>query len=179
VYKLTPFRETRVIQRWSFQRWSFGTLLLTAHLAACGGAGSGTDPVKPAPSAAGAVQSFMRAVSDSNLTGMAELWGTSRGPAARTRQPTDYERRIVVIQSYLRHDDYRITTDVANGDDKRDVRVELRRQACTWTVPFTLVKLGDGSWIVSQVDVTQAGNPARPCDPNAPRDSAPGAEPTG
>jgi hypothetical protein len=156
-----------VIQRWSFSRWSFGTLLLVA---ACGGS-RGTAPVQPATSAADAVQSFMRAVSDSNLATMATLWGTSRGPAARTRQPPDYQRRLVVIQSYLRHDDHRIAADVAAGDAQRDVQVQLRRQACTWTVPFTLIKLGDGSWIVNQIDLTQAGNPARPCDPNSPADT--------
>ena len=50
----------------------------------------------------------MQAVADSNLQKMARLWGTSAGPAAKTNQPPDYERRIVVMQAYLRNDDYRI-----------------------------------------------------------------------
>ena len=108
----------------------------------------------------------MRAVSDSNLTKIAELWGSAKGSAAATRQPPDYERRIVIIQSYLRHDDYRITADAAEGSDGRSLQVELRRQACTWTVPFTVIKTS-GGWLVSNVDLTRAGNPVRPCDPNA------------
>jgi len=141
-------------------------------LAACGGAGaggSGTGPVPPSNTAAAAVQSFMRAVADSNLAGMASLWGTARGSAARTRQPADYERRIVVMQSYLVHDDSRIVADVPDGTSGRHaVQVELRRQACTWTVPFSVIQLSDGGWLINQIDLTTAGNPARPCDPSVP-----------
>ena len=46
------------------------------------------------------------------------------------------------------------------------MQVELRRQACTWTVPFTVIQLPDGSWIMNQIDLTSAGNPARPCNPS-------------
>jgi hypothetical protein len=38
-------------------------------------------------------------------------------------------------------------------------------------VPFTTIKLGDGTWIVSQVDLTQAGNPGRSCEPGAQQDT--------
>jgi hypothetical protein len=135
-------------------------------LAACGGAGTGQ--VHPENTASAAVQSFMRAVADSNLDAMAALWGTAGGSAARTRQPSDYERRIVVMQSYLRHDDFRILSDAPDGSDARHaVQVQLRRQACTWTVPFTVIRLTDGGWIINQLDLTAAGNPARGCEPSA------------
>jgi hypothetical protein len=146
-----------VINRW----WYAAALLLTA----CGGSGPGQ--VQPAGTASAAVQNFMRAVADSNLAAMAGLWGTARGPAAKTRQPSDYERRIVVMQSYLSHDDSRILSDSPDGSEARRVlQVELRRQACTWTVPFTVIQLTDGSWIVNQIDLTAAGNPARACNPS-------------
>jgi hypothetical protein len=32
-------------------------------------------------------------------------------------------------------------------------------------VPFTAIKLADGTWLVNQVDLTVAGNPAQPCVP--------------
>jgi len=38
-------------------------------------------------------------------------------------------------------------------------------------VPFTVIKLADGTWIVNQVDLTKAGNPARPCQPDAEGDT--------
>jgi hypothetical protein len=149
-----------VIQR----RWFAAAALL---LAACGG-GSGAEAVHPANTASAAVQNFMKAVADSNLAAMAGLWGTSKGPASRTRQPSDYERRIVVMQSYLSHDDFRILGDAPEGTTARHtVQVQIRRGACTWSIPFVVIPLADGGWIVNQMDLTAAGNPARPCDPSA------------
>lgn len=117
----------------------------------------------------------MRAVADSNLAAMAALWGTARGSAAKTHQPADYQRRIVVMQSYLSHDDSRILSDVPDGSDLRHaVQVQLRRQACTWTVPFTVIQVPESGWIINQIDLTAAGNPARPCDPSTQDSTAPG-----
>jgi hypothetical protein len=136
-----------------------------ALLAACGGGGAGS--VHPSNTASAAVQNFMRAVADSNLDAMANLWGTDKGPAARTKMPADYERRIAVMQSYLRHDDLRVVSDAPAGSDARhEVQVEIRRQACTWTIPFVAIRLAGGGWIVNQIDLTAAGNPARPCGPS-------------
>jgi hypothetical protein len=147
-----------VIKRW----WYAAGLLL----AACGGAAA-PGQVHPANTASATVQNFMRAVADSNLTAMASLWGTTKGPAAKTKQPPDYERRIVVMQSYLTHDDTRILSDAPNGSEARHaVQVQLRRQACTWTVPFSVIQLADGTWIINEIDLTAAGNPARPCNPS-------------
>jgi hypothetical protein len=140
-------------------------LVLAAVLAACGGGSSSPATVAPANSAKGAVEKFMQAVADSNLAGMANLWGSAGGPAARTGQPPDYERRIAVIQTYLRNESHRIVSDVPQGDARHAFQVEIRRQLCSWAVPFTTIRLGDGSWIVNQVDLTAAGNPAKPCVP--------------
>jgi hypothetical protein len=146
------------------QRWCWTVFLL----AGCGG---GTPPVQPMPSAAAAVQGFMQAVADSNLTKMASLWGTARGPAAKTGQPPDYERRIAVMRAYLRNDSFRLTSEIPEAADRRALQVEIRRQACTWSVPFVAIKTGEGSWLVNRVDLAAAGNPARPCDEGAMRDS--------
>jgi hypothetical protein len=151
-----------VIQR----RWFAAAAIL---LAACGGSGSGGAPaVHPANTASAAVENFMKAVADSNLAAMAGLWGTSKGPASRTRQPADYERRISVMRSYLSHDDFRILGDAPDvSEGRHTVQVQIRRSACTWTIPFLVIQLADGSWIVNQMDLTAAGNPARPCDASA------------
>jgi hypothetical protein len=139
-------------------RWFVAALLLTA----CGG-GGGTAPAQPVASAAGAVQSFMKAVADSNLAQMASLWGTASGPASKTNQPPDWQRRIAIMQAYLKSDSFRLTADVPQQDpNRRDLQVQLRRQACTWSVPFVAVKSSTG-WLVTQVDLSAAGNPARPC----------------
>jgi hypothetical protein len=110
----------------------------------------------------------MKAVADSNLTAMANLWGTARGPAAKTGEPSDYERRLTVMQAYLNHDDYRILSDAPDGSEaRRAMQVQIRRQACTWDIPFRVIQMADGTWIINQVDVAAAGNPAKPCNPSA------------
>jgi hypothetical protein len=146
------------------KRRLFGATLLL--LMGCGGSSSGPGAVHPANSASGAVTGFLQAVSDSNLDAMALLWGTAAGPSARTKQPPDYQRRIGIMQAYLRHDDSRILTDTPGPVPTRHaIQAQLRRSACTWTVPFEVIQLNDGTWIVNSVDVAAAGNPARPCDP--------------
>jgi hypothetical protein len=148
-------------------------LVLAVLLVACGG-GSAPSTVTPTTSARGAVDAFMQAVADSNLTRMADLWGTTAGPAGKTKQPPDWERRVVVMQAYLQNESHRIVSDgPAGGDARRAVQVEIRRQLCTWIVPFTAIRLADGTWIVNQVDLTAAGNPARPCVPGQDTAAAP------
>jgi hypothetical protein len=145
--------------------WCWAACLLVA----CGG---GTAPVQPANSAAEAVQGFMQAVADSNLAKMAGLWGSANGPASRTGQPPDWERRIAIMQAYLRSDGFRLTSDVPESTERRALRVEIRRETCTWSVPVVAIRTTKGSWLVNQVDITAAGNPARRCIVGA-GDSAP------
>ena len=116
----------------------------------------------------------MEAVADSNLDKMANLWGTASGPAAKTNQPPDWQRRVAIMQAYLRNDSFRVTSDESETDvNRRALQVEIKRQACTWSVPFTAVKIRDDFWIVTQLDLAAAGNPARPCQEGAPADRKP------
>jgi hypothetical protein len=142
------------------QRWLVSVLLL----AACGGGANPQTPAQPASSASGVVRSFMQAVADSNVDKMASLWGTALGPAAKTNVPPDYRRRVAVMQAYLRNRSFRILSDQPQAsENRRAVQVELNRYTCTWSVPFVAIKIPDGTWLVTQVDLAAAGNPARPC----------------
>jgi len=159
-------------QRGDVRQAAFSFVVLAA-LTACGGSSSSNSSATPAPvtSPRGAVEQFLDAVADSNVKKMGMLWGTSAGPAAKTNQPPDWERRIVVMQAYLRNEGTAITGDAADSADRHQVQVELRRQLCTKTVPFTVIKLADGSWLVNQVDLAAAGTPARPCLPGNEQDT--------
>jgi hypothetical protein len=142
-------------------------------LAACGGGAGAPDATKPAGSAKEAVQSFMQAVADSNHDKMASLWGTAAGPASRTNIPPDWRRRIPVMQAYLRNQSFRVTSDQPQGTEfRRALQVELKRETCTWSVPFVAIRTADGTWLVTQVDLAAAGNPARPCMDPASVDTA-------
>jgi hypothetical protein len=78
------------------------------------------------------------------------------------------------MQAYLRNDSFRLTSDQPGTDPaRRELQVEIKRETCTWSIPFTAIKIRDDDWIVTQLDLAAAGNPARPCVNGAPSDSAP------
>jgi hypothetical protein len=139
-------------------------LVAAAILAACGG-NSGSAPTAPVASSGQAMQEFMQAAADSNLTRMSQLWGSSRGPATETHSPPDYEKRLIVIQAYLRADSSKVVSDVpVTGDDsRRRLVVAVYRSGCMKQIPAVLLKV-KGAWIVNNIDLASAGNPARPCE---------------
>lgn len=143
-------------------------LAMVVVFAAC----TRTKVMSVGPSAAPAVvaAAFMQAVADGNLEHMAQLWGTNKGPAAVTGSPSDYQRRIAVIQLYLRGSTHRVVGDgpVPGGGDRRLVTLELTRGGCVRQVPFTMIRTKDGTWLVNAVDLNAAGNPAQPCDTGTP-----------
>lgn len=132
--------------------------------AACGGH-SAPSSANPETSADRVVQDFMRAVADSNLAKMAELWGSAKGSAAATREPEGYQQRVLIIQAYLRGARYRILSDTPDPSqpDHRTLQVELTRERCVKIVPFGLVRSGN-QWLVNQLDLSAAGSPGRACD---------------
>lgn len=117
----------------------------------------------PQPTPSAAVQEFMRAASDSNLAGMASLWGTSKGSAAVTGKPADFAKRVIVMQAYLHGIKARVLGEVsASRSDQRLVTTELARGACTVTLSVRAVKARDG-WLVQEFDLDQAAQVNRPC----------------
>jgi hypothetical protein len=111
------------------------------------------------------VTRFMSAVQANDVVTMGQLWGTSDGPAIGRMDRTELEMRLTVMQRYLRHDEYEILPGLATvrlDDRERAFRVQLTRAGCVHAVPFELVQVG-GGWLVSNIDVTQAGNPSRRC----------------
>ena len=113
---------------------------------------------------------FMAAVKANDLKRMGELWGTDRGPAAATMNSDVLHRRITVIQKYLEHTGYRVIEGplvVPGHDELRTFRVELQRSTCNQVLPIDLVRTrsGGGGWLVYDVHLESAGNPAGPCQP--------------
>lgn len=138
-----------------------GLPLLIILVTACGGRAQ----VTPIPAADAALQSFLRAAADSNLAGMAEHWGTSRGAAATTGIPADYQKRMVIIQTYLGGVRFRVlSNDPKQGEvNQRVLQVELTRPNCVNVIPFTMVRTGQDIWLVNEFDLEKIGPPGRPC----------------
>ena len=138
-----------------------------AALTACGGGVSGGAAIEPVGTASQAMRAFFQAAADSNLTRMSQLWGTADGPASKTGKPDGWEKRLVVIQAYLRGDSSRVVSDVpvTGSANQRRLIVALWRFGCVRQIPATVTRGRDGGWLVEEVDIQSAGNPARPCEP--------------
>lgn len=113
------------------------------------------------PSAA--VQEFMQAVSDSNLQRVAELWGTSKGPASRTHVPQTYQKQIVIIQAMIRRVAVQTLGVVPAKDGMRTVTTQLTGQGgCKVTIPVNVAKAKEG-WLVHDFRLDDAADVNRPC----------------
>ena len=107
----------------------------------------------------------MSAVQANDLASMSQLWGTKDGLAAWKMERAELNQRLTVMQIMLKHERYEITADVLTAgldDETRAYHLRLMRLGCQVDVPFELVRVGEG-WLVSVIDLTQAGNPARAC----------------
>ena len=123
-------------------------------------------PGAAAVAPAAVTTAFLQAVADSNLAQMGELWGTAKGPAAVTGEPTNWLQRLTVIHAYLKGGSARVLGEnpgAATGD-RVQLMVELDRgRNCKRSVPFTLVRTRAGGWVVNAIDLNAAGVPGRPC----------------
>jgi hypothetical protein len=140
-----------------------GLPILALMIAACGGGGRGQ--VAPLPAAETGLRSFLQAAKDSNLTAMAAHWGNVHGPAGATGSPADYQKRMLIIQAWLKDNSFRVLSNEpsSTADNQRVLQVELTRGSCVNVVPFTMIRTGGGDWLVYQFNLEQVGSPGRPC----------------
>ena len=112
-----------------------------------------------------AVNAFMKAVADSNLARMTQLWGTSSGSAATTHKPSDFQKRMYITYAFLKGGTYKIsaTEPSPKEQDQRYMILEFTRGDCNKLVPITAVKTKKEGWIVNSLDLSQVGVPGRSC----------------
>ena len=121
-----------------------------------------------------AIGAFMKAVSDSNMTRMMQLWGTEKGSAAKTKQPPDYQKRIFIIYSYLKGATYRISgmQPDTSAAGRRVMVVEFKRGECAGQSVVRTVHAKNEGWLVNSIDLAALGTPGRQCGEKAPVDTA-------
>ena len=111
------------------------------------------------PSVAGVlvIEQFLRAANASELERMAELHGSMAGPISTLYPPADVQRRMQLMATILRHQDYQVL-DVEPVPARRGeawiASVEMTLQQRTVNVPFTLVWTGN-SWLIECVEVVR------------------------
>lgn len=119
-------------------------------------------PLPSTPTAA--VEEFMRAASDSNLTRMSQLFGSDRGSAATTNEPKDHGQRMIIMQAYLGGISVRALGDVVSSEkNRRLVTTEISRGPCRVVVPVTVVQVR-GGWLVNAFDLSEVAQVNKPCD---------------
>jgi len=144
-----------------------GIILTT--LIACGGGSPPPSGAAPDGGPTLAVQQFMRAVADSNLTVMGQLWGTSAGSAAQTGKPSDWQRRVAVIYTFLKGSNAKVLAEVERSGSKSTLAVEVTRPDCRKRIPWTLERTKDDRWMISSIELGALGTPGRPCPPEEQR----------
>ena len=111
----------------------------------------------------------MEAVNDTNLVVMGQLWGTASGPASRRMPRDELEKRLIIMQRYLANESFQVAAAqpgrvITERADQRFYSVRfVRSDGCAKSVPVTVVRSGNG-WLVSDIDLAQAGTPGRPCN---------------
>jgi hypothetical protein len=150
------------------QRVRAAGLLLLAAASACGGKQLATGAPSGNPETA--VRAFLAAVAANDLSKMQQLWGSDRGPAVTYVDAKEVEQRLTVIRTFLAHEKYEF--DQPNSVDpsnpaQRIVKVRLTRKGCQPVVPFTTVQWKNG-WLVKDIGLADAGNPARSCSADSP-----------
>lgn len=134
-------------------------LVLAIGLPAAGWAQSG-----PAASPKAAVEEFIRAASDSNLTRMAELWGTDKGPASATGRPDRYGEKIIIMQAFMQGVSVRALGEIpGEKGNRRQVTTEISRGPCRVMVPVIVTQVR-GGWIVNQFDLERVADVNKPCE---------------
>lgn len=108
-----------------------------------------------AASARESVETFMTAVKAQDLQTMAAVWGNSRGPAREQFDREQLEKRLIVIQCKLDHEQWAFAADRARliSGGRQDFQVRLRQKQVEATTSFTTIQGPTGRWYVEIVDL--------------------------
>lgn len=97
-----------------------------------------------------AVQAFLDAVKAKDLQAMSEVWGNDKGPARDRMSREDLEKRELLMQCFLTHDEARILGETPGDQGRRIITARLTRGRVVREVPFDLVKGPMDRWYVEK-----------------------------
>lgn len=108
------------------------------------------------------VEQFMRAANAKDLDAMARLFGTKDGSVFGRWPKDEIEKRMFVISTELKHEDFSVTAEQivpGRGADATKLTVKLRKDGRDYNVPFTLVRYKNESWLVEQIGIDVITSP--------------------
>lgn len=116
-----------------------------------------------AKSASEAVEEYIRAAADSNLSRMGQLFGTDKGTLVRQKD-SQIEKRLVITQAYLAGVKVRALSEVDGArKDERLVTTEIARGSCKVVVPVTAVLSSKDGWLVRNLNLDAVREINAPC----------------
>lgn len=120
------------------------------------GAG-GINAAGGADSPRAAVDGFLAAVKKQDLQAMSMIWGTEKGLARDQMSRDELEKRLVIMQCSLNHDNWKIVAglDGTTRVNEQDFRVELQQKNMKEQTMVTTMKGASGRWYVSNADITK------------------------
>jgi len=102
-----------------------------------------------------AVEGFLTAVKAQDLRGMSAVWGNDKGPTADRIRRDELEKRLIVLQCLLSHDQWEFAEDrprlVTGG--RQEFIVSLRQKQINGRTTFTVVAGQGGRWFVEDISV--------------------------
>lgn len=122
---------------------------------ACAGSPA-PDPAMESPGPALTVERFLRAANANDLETMSQLFGSRNQNIVELEGRTMAERRMHVLATLLRHDDFQILSQEAVPGRLRqatELQIELRRDDQSVVVPHLVVRRDGGGWIIEKIDV--------------------------
>jgi hypothetical protein len=106
-----------------------------------------------APSARLAVEQFLASVRAQDIQAMSVVWGTSRGPTRDTMDRNELERRAIILQCFLAHDQFRIVNEIPGEGARRIIAVAITRGDQIRQPSFHVVPGPSQRWYVENIDL--------------------------
>jgi hypothetical protein len=117
----------------------------------------GTTPTGPqlvgAPTPRTAVEQFLAAVRAQDLQAMSVVFGTSSGPSRDNMDREQLEKRLIILQCYFNHDQFRILGENPGEGGHRVFAVQLTRGRLVRMPHFYTIQGPDRRWFVDNMEI--------------------------
>ena len=108
-----------------------------------------------ATSARASVEAMLVAAKSQDLRGMSAMWGNEKGPTADRINREELEKRLIVIQCMLAHENWEFAEDrprlITGG--RQEYMVTLQQKTQRATTKLTTVAGQDRRWFVENIDL--------------------------
>ena len=112
--------------------------------------------VDQAPGAATArlaVENFLTAVKAQDIQAMSGIFGTNRGPSRDNMNRDELEKRLIILQCYFNHDQFRITGESPGEGGHRVIATELTRGTNNRTPRFYVIQGPENRFFVDNMEI--------------------------